>query len=146
MPILSLLVGCGAQLSTEWRIAFYNPEASRTEFVMDYKECHVSAHSKGMLKSGVPIRTYIWYEWLEKDRASIYMTYHAQSEYLTTAYEKSIDMGTELSTSCSELKISSLRAVFNFQRREISSIITFNGGCHALNIKSDFSRRRDVMA
>jgi hypothetical protein len=88
MPILSLLVGCGAQLSTEWRIAFYNPEASRTEFVMDYKECHVSAHSKGMLKSGVPIRTYIWYEWLEKDRASIYMTYHAQSEYLTTAYEK----------------------------------------------------------
>jgi hypothetical protein len=74
MPILSLLVGCGAQLSTEWRIAFYNPEASRTEFVMDYKEW--------------PIRTYIWYEWLEKDRASIYMTYHAQSEYLTTAYEK----------------------------------------------------------
>jgi hypothetical protein len=55
-------------------------------------------------------------------------------------------MGTELSTSCSELKISSLRAVFNFQRRETSSIITFYGGCHSLNIKSDFSRHRDVMA
>lgn len=88
MTNLSLLVGCGAKFSTEWKMAFYKLEAPQTEFVMDYKECHVSAHSKGMLKSGVPIRVYIWYEWLEEDRANIYMTYHAQSEYLTTAYEK----------------------------------------------------------
>ena len=88
MPILTLLIGCATSSSVEWKIAFYKPEATQTEFVTDYKECDQSARSRGMVKSGVPIVRYVVYEWLEKDRANIYMTYNAQAEYTTTAYEK----------------------------------------------------------
>ena len=88
MPILAFLIGCGAGLSTEWRIAFYKPEANKTAFVMDYKECDQSARSRGMLISGVPVDRFVVYEWLEKDRANIFMTYMAHAEYETTAYEK----------------------------------------------------------
>lgn len=88
MPILVLLFGCATSSSIEWKIAFFKPEATQTEFVRDYKECDQSARSKGMLKSGVPVVRYVVYEWLEKDRANIYMTYNAQAEYTTTAYKK----------------------------------------------------------
>jgi hypothetical protein len=88
LPILSLLMGCATGSSIEWKIAFYKPEATQTEFVTDYKECDQSARSVGMVKSGVPVVRYVVYEWLEKDRTNIYMTYNAQAEYTTTAYEK----------------------------------------------------------
>ena len=88
IPILVLLIGCGAKLSTDWKTAFYKPEVTRTAFVLDYKECDQSARSKGMLKSGVPVDRFVVYEWLEKDRANILMTYNAHAEYETTAYEK----------------------------------------------------------
>lgn len=88
MPILALLMGCGTWLSTQWTIAFYKPEATKAEFVMDYKECDQSARSRGMLKSGVPVDRFVVYEWLERDRANIFMTYNAHAEYEITAYEK----------------------------------------------------------
>ena len=88
MPLLPFLMGCGARLSTEWRIAFYKPEVTRTAFVMDYKECDQSARSRGMQVSGVPVDRFVVYEWLEKDRANIFMTYIAHADYETTAYEK----------------------------------------------------------
>lgn len=65
--------GCGAKLSTEWKMPFYKPEATKIEFVMDYKEWDESARSKGMLKSGVPMGRYVVYEWLEGNRANTYL-------------------------------------------------------------------------
>lgn len=88
ISILALLIGCATGSSIEWKIAFYKQEATQTEFVRDYKECDESARSGGMLKAGVPVVRYVVYEWLEKDRANIYMTYNAQAEYTTTASEK----------------------------------------------------------
>jgi hypothetical protein len=88
IPILACAIGCGSTMSTVWKIAFYKPETTKAAFVMDYKECDQSARSRGMQKSGVPIDRFVTYEWLEKDRANIYMTYNAQTEYTTTAYEK----------------------------------------------------------
>jgi hypothetical protein len=88
LPILSLITGCATGSPVDWRIAFYKSEATQTEFVTDYKECDQSARSEGMLKTGVPVVRYVVYEWLEKDRANIYMTYNAQTQYTTTASEK----------------------------------------------------------
>ena len=81
-------MGCATGSPVEWRMAFYKPEATRMEFVTDYKECDQTARSEGMQKSGVPVMRYVVYEWLEADRANIYMTYDAQTEYTTTSSEK----------------------------------------------------------
>lgn len=88
LPILSLLMGCATGSPVEWKIAFFEPEATRLEFVTDYKECDQPARSEGMQKSGVPVMRYVVYEWLEADRVNIYMTYDAQTEYTTTSSEK----------------------------------------------------------
>ena len=84
IPILVVLIGCATQGS----MAFYKPEANQAEFVMDYNECHESARSKGMLKSEVPVTTFVWYEWLEGDRVNIFMTYEAQTTHLDRAVDK----------------------------------------------------------
>ena len=87
MPILAFAIGCAAS-STEWKIALYKPDATSAALVLDYKECDEPARAKGMLISGAAVDRYVFYEWLEKDRANILMIYDAQTRYTTTNYEK----------------------------------------------------------
>ena len=78
IPTLCLLVGCGTLYDRT--AAFYKAEATSGQFVIDYKACHESALSKGIMKTGVPFTTFVWYEWWEGDRANTWMKFNADTD------------------------------------------------------------------